>query len=212
MTTEVRVPDIGDFKDVPVIEIHVQPGDVVKAEDALITLESDKAAMDVPATMAGEGQKLLIKVGDKVSAGSPILELLTQAQSGTAGQQETVKAAATDRPAPAPAPAAPAAAPAPAAAVTRPTATPAAAEPAAAAGAAVYAGPAVRKLARELGVDLTQVHERNRGDREDPRRTANRYIKQIRYGNRVPLLDNEGRRPRSLSDEEISDAGWIFEV
>lgn len=149
-----QVPDLGGESEVEVIEVHVAPGATIKVDDPLITLESDKAAMDVPATMAGEVQKLLIKVGDKVSAGSPILELLTQAQSAAAGQQETAKAAATDKPAPAPATAA---APAPAAAVTRPTATPAAAEPAASAGSAVYAGPAVRKLARELGVDLTQV-------------------------------------------------------
>lgn len=144
-----QVPDLGGESEVEVIEVHVAAGTTIKVDDPLITLESDKAAMDVPATMAGEVQKLLIKVGDKVSAGSPILELLTQAQSGAAIQQETVRAAATHKPAPAPA--------APAAAVTRPTATPAAAEPPAAAGAAVYAGPAVRKLARELGVDLTQV-------------------------------------------------------
>nr|MBA2714523.1 VCBS repeat-containing protein [Rubrobacteraceae bacterium] len=62
------------------------------------------------------------------------------------------------------------------------------------------------------GVDLMQAHERNRGDRDDPRRKANRYLKRIRYGNRVPLLDNAGRRPRFLSDAQIQNAGWMFEV
>ena len=62
------------------------------------------------------------------------------------------------------------------------------------------------------GVDLTQAHERNRGDRDDPRRTANRYLKRIRYGNRVPLLDDAGQRPRFLTDAQIDDAGWMFEV
>ena len=62
------------------------------------------------------------------------------------------------------------------------------------------------------GVDLTRAHERNRADRNDPRRMANRYLKRIRYGNRVPLLDDTGRRPRSLSDAGIQNAGWMFEV
>ena len=63
---EVKVPDIGDFKDVPVIEVFVKPGDTVAAEDSLITLESDKATMDVPAPSAGKIEKVLVKIGDKV--------------------------------------------------------------------------------------------------------------------------------------------------
>ena len=64
-----------------------------------------------------------------------------------------------------------------------------------------------------VGVDLTRVHERNRGDRNDPRRMANRYLKRVRYGNRVPLLDGPtGRRPRVLTDQQVRDAGWMFEV
>src|SRR5438105_363926 len=73
--TEVKVPDIGDFKDVPVIEVMVKPGDVVEPEDALVTLESDKATMDVPAPAAGTVKALKVKVGDKVSEGSVILLL-----------------------------------------------------------------------------------------------------------------------------------------
>src|SRR5438094_6200475 len=73
--TEVKVPDIGDFKDVPVIEVMVRPGDVVEPEDALVTLESDKATMDVPAPAAGTVKALKVKVGDKVSEGSVILLL-----------------------------------------------------------------------------------------------------------------------------------------
>ena len=72
---EIRVPDIGDFKDVPIIEVHVKPGATVAPEDALITLESDKASFDVPAPEAGKIVQLLVKVGDKVSEGSPILTL-----------------------------------------------------------------------------------------------------------------------------------------
>src|SRR6266498_3208764 len=74
-TIEVKVPDIGDFKDVPVIEVFVKSGDAVKAEDSLVTLESDKATMDVPAPSAGTVKDLKVKVGDKVSEGSAILTL-----------------------------------------------------------------------------------------------------------------------------------------
>ena len=76
--TEVSVPDLGDFADVPVIEIHVAPGDVVHNEDPLVTLESDKATMDVPSPAAGTVRELRVKVGDLVSRGSPILLLDTE--------------------------------------------------------------------------------------------------------------------------------------
>src|SRR5271166_3462168 len=72
---DIKVPDIGDFKGVPVIEIHVKPGDVVEPEAPLITLESDKATMEVPAPQAGKVSELLLKIGDKVSEGTPILRL-----------------------------------------------------------------------------------------------------------------------------------------
>src|SRR6187455_2560277 len=75
MAIEVKVPDIGDFKDVPVIEVLVKAGDKVKAEDALVTLESDKATMDVPSPAAGTVKELKVKVGDKVSEGSLIMTL-----------------------------------------------------------------------------------------------------------------------------------------
>ena len=71
--TEVKVPDIGDFGDVPIIEVHVAPGDKVNAEDPLLTLESDKATLDVPAPSAGTVGEVLVKVGDEVSEGTPIL-------------------------------------------------------------------------------------------------------------------------------------------
>ncbi len=72
MSNEIRVPDIGDFKNIPVIEVHVKPGSQVKAEDPLITLESDKATLDVPAPQAGTIKELKVKLGDKVSQGSVI--------------------------------------------------------------------------------------------------------------------------------------------
>src|SRR3954464_13912449 len=74
-TTQVTVPDIGDFKDVPIIDVLVKEGDAINAEDPVIALESDKATMEVPAPHAGIVEKLLVKVGDKVSEGTPILRM-----------------------------------------------------------------------------------------------------------------------------------------
>ncbi|HTV73045.1 MAG TPA: dihydrolipoyllysine-residue acetyltransferase [Candidatus Acidoferrales bacterium] len=152
-TIEVRVPDIGDFKDVPVIDVLVKVGDVVKLEDSLITLESDKASMDVPAPAAGTIASLALKVGDKVSQGALIGTITTGA--ATAARNGA-------HPAPPSAPAPTAAAPAPVAAAPVVTtaapseqhALPAAAEMS---GGPVHAGPAVRRLARELGLSLAHV-------------------------------------------------------
>jgi pyruvate dehydrogenase E2 component (dihydrolipoamide acetyltransferase) len=150
---EVRVPDIGDFKDVPVIEIMVKPGDVVKAEDALVTLESDKATMDVPAPLGGTVQEMKVKVGDKVSEGSVILTLATGAPTG-----DPVVADALARAEPPPPTAA-----IDDAAVKEAIAKTASAAPRAdgaideAAFTLAYASPSVRKRARELGVDLAKV-------------------------------------------------------
>ncbi len=80
---DVKVPDIGDFTDVPVIEIFVKPGDTVAAEDSLVTLESDKATMDVPAPAAGTVREVKVKVGDKVSEGTLIVVLETTAAAAT---------------------------------------------------------------------------------------------------------------------------------
>ena len=88
MATEVAVPDIGDFTDVPIIEIHVSPGDVVAVDDPLVTLESDKATMDVPSTAAGEIRELLVKVGDRVSEGAPLVAV--EEAGGPAGEPPTM--------------------------------------------------------------------------------------------------------------------------
>src|SRR5688572_33412123 len=106
---EVKVPDIGGFKDVPVIEVLVKPGDTVKPEDALLTLESDKATMEVPSPAAGKVKDVRIKVGDKVSEGSLVLTLepsgdATAPKPGPAPQKP---AAAPARPPPAAAPSPP---------------------------------------------------------------------------------------------------------
>ncbi|WP_127806306.1 dihydrolipoyllysine-residue acetyltransferase [Hydrogenophaga sp. NH-16] len=143
---EVRVPDIGDFKDVAVIEVFVKPGDSIKVEQSLITVESDKASMEIPSSHAGVLKELKVKVGDTVNIGD-LLAIL----EGAAGAAAPAPAAAAPVAAPAAAAvAAPAAAVAPAAApVHNPTATPALGLP--------HASPSVRKFARELGVPLDEV-------------------------------------------------------
>ena len=103
---EVRVPDIGDFKDIPIIEIMVKPGDTVKAEDPLVSLESDKATMDVPAPLGGVVQELKVKLGDKVSEGTVLLTLRT---GGAAAQPGAPAATAAARGSASPGPAAAAA-------------------------------------------------------------------------------------------------------
>ncbi|ENT0582862.1 dihydrolipoyllysine-residue acetyltransferase [Neisseria gonorrhoeae] len=135
-TVQVAVPDIGAHTDVDVIAVEIKVGDTVAEDDTLITLETDKATMDVPCTAAGVVKAVFLKVGDKVSEGSAIIEVET---AGSA-----------------------AAAPAPAAQAAAPAAVPTSASPAAAkideaAFAKAHAGPSARKLARELGVDLGQV-------------------------------------------------------
>ena len=148
---EIFVPDIGDFKNVDVIEVLVKPGDAIQPEQSLITVESDKATMEIPSPAAGTVKELRVKVGDKVSTGS--LLLMLEAAGGT-----PVPVA---KPAAAPAPvAAPAPAPARAAATVVPLAgkpDPVPYEPATAPGFTPHASPSVRKFARELGVDLAKV-------------------------------------------------------
>ncbi len=156
--TEVSVPDLGDFADVPVIEIHVAPGDVVSGEDPLITLESDKATMDIPSPAAGTVRELRVKVGDLVSRGSPILFLDTGGAEveppSLTDQQEPPTLDAADPLAAAQEPArrSTAPAPAPAAEAGLPVTAVDAGPPADFDG--VHAGPGVRRLARELGLDL----------------------------------------------------------
>jgi pyruvate dehydrogenase E2 component (dihydrolipoamide acetyltransferase) len=157
-TIEVKVPDIGDFTDIPVIEIFVKPGDSVKAEDSLVTLESDKATMDVPSPVAGTVKELKVKLGDKVAEGSLIvvLEAASTAPSpagGASGRNGGGETAVDGQAKASPAPAVPAAAAAPAPSRAPPAATPVDAG----SFKAAHASPSVRKFARELGVDLARV-------------------------------------------------------
>ncbi len=154
--TEVKLPDIGDFKEVDVIEILVKPGDTVAKEASLITVESDKATMEIPSPVAGVVKELRVKLGDKVAEGSMIL--LLEASAGEAPAAQSTKPAESAAPS-APAPTKPAAAPAPEpAAVPIPRPAPVPLEPVAEVPAfKAHASPSVRKFARELGVDLVKV-------------------------------------------------------
>mgnify|MGYP000947344832 CR=1 FL=1 len=157
---EVKVPDIGDFKDVPVIGIEVSPGDTVKAEDPLVTLESDKATMEVPSPAAGVVKEIKLKIGDKVAEGTLVLLLETSetapspqpspasgrgseaSPSPPRGEGRGERAAApAEPPAPPPPPSAPPPAPAQIAAAVE-------------GGHRAHASPSVRRFARELGVDV----------------------------------------------------------
>ena len=146
---EVRVPDIGDFKDVVVIEVLVKPGDAVKVEQSLLTVESDKASMEIPSSAAGVLKALKVKVGDKVNIGD-LVAVLEGVASAAAPTAPVAQAAA-----------APASAAQAAAAPVAPAAVATAALPAHVPGAATaqlpHASPSVRKFARELGVPLGEV-------------------------------------------------------
>lgn len=144
---DVKVPDIGDFSEVPVIEVFVKPGDVVKVDDALVTLESDKATMDVPSSAAGTVKEVLVKLGDKVGEGSVIVRLESGAASASASTSASAPAPAASTPA--------SVAAAPVAAA--PASATAASLPSIPLGSAIHASPTIRAYARELGVDLTQV-------------------------------------------------------
>jgi pyruvate dehydrogenase E2 component (dihydrolipoyllysine-residue acetyltransferase) len=173
---EVKVPDIGDFKDVPVIEVLVKPGDTVKAEDSLVTLESEKATMDVPSPSAGVIKELKVKVGDKVSEGNviAIIEAAGAAQAPSATAQAEAAVAAPARP--------------PSPSATPSQNTQAQSAPSIAASPIdsesfkkAHASPSVRALARELGVDLSRVKGTGPKDRvlqED----VQKYVKQAMSG------------------------------
>jgi pyruvate dehydrogenase E2 component (dihydrolipoamide acetyltransferase) len=149
---EIKVPDIGDYKNIPVIEVLVKPGDSVNAEDPLLTLESDKATMDVPAPVAGVVKELKVKVGDKVSEG--VLVMTLEGAAAPAAKEVAPPPAAAAQPVRAAAP--------------PPVNVPAVIDEAAAQLA--HASPSVRRFARELGVDVSKVcgsGPKNRILRED---------------------------------------------
>jgi pyruvate dehydrogenase E2 component (dihydrolipoamide acetyltransferase) len=169
---EVRVPDMGDFKDVAVVDVLIKPGDTIEADAPLVTLETEKATMDVPSTAAGVVEKVHVTKSSKVNPGDVVVTVRSQEDAAAAAEkpprasadEAQEKAAPTSTPAPAPA--APRAAPAstPAEEPAPEPQSPSAAPPAKAPPvfnelgfSKAHAGPSVRKLARELGVDLSRV-------------------------------------------------------
>ncbi len=152
----VVVPDIGDFDEVAVIEVFIKPGDTIKVEQSLITVESDKASMEIPSSHAGVVKEVLVKIGDKVSKSSPVAVVMAAAGAPVAAQTGSSASATTIPAAAAAMSAAPAAAVAPLERVA-PTAALPAHEPSVAKGQLPHASPTIRKLARELGVPLEEV-------------------------------------------------------
>ncbi|HWI71047.1 MAG TPA: 2-oxo acid dehydrogenase subunit E2, partial [Baekduia sp.] len=157
---DVLVPDIGDFTDVPVVEVHVAPGDEVAENDPLITLETDKASMDVPAPFGGVVAELALKVGDVASEGTLVVKLAASAEAAATAEAGAPSAIRTAVAAEA------SARPKPAEEQPPPPKTPERA--AANGGDPVYASPSVRRLARELGVPLGQVSGSGRKGRIVP--------------------------------------------
>ena len=158
MAQDITVPDLGDFKDVEVIDVLVKPGDKIDVDTPLITLETEKATMDVPSTAAGVVKSVTIKKGDRVSKGN----VIAQVEGAEAGGKKEEKKPAAAQPTPPARPAPKTETPAPAA--SAPTPAPARQPQPATAPAAittdfsqVHASPSIRKFARELGVDLTAV-------------------------------------------------------
>ena len=202
MTTqiEVKVPDIGDFSDIPVIEVLVAVGDVVEAEQSLLTLESDKAMMEVPAPQDGVIAELRVEVGDTVSEDQVVAVLEAEEATETApaespaAQVETRAPAAeeaTPAPAPAPQPAAKGAKPTPPSTGSRQS-PPVPMDANATLPANIpYATPAVRRFARELGADLLQVAGSGRGGRI-VREDVSAFVKSILTGAARPVSGGLG--------------------
>jgi pyruvate dehydrogenase E2 component (dihydrolipoamide acetyltransferase) len=185
---EVRLPDIGDFAEVPIIEVLVAPGDRLDVDQSMLTLESDKATMEIPSPAAGEVRSVAVKVGDKVSQGDLILTLLGTAEAGeTGGESPSAEEAETAQaPAPMPKPEAPSAIPGEAARRKAPVLPRPEDLQAIAQGRKPHASPAVRRFARELGVDLGQVKGSGRKGRV-LKDDVQAYVKQMLGGGRAPV-------------------------
>jgi len=159
---EIKVPDIGDYKDVPVIEVHIKPGDTIEKEQSLVTLESDKATMDVPSSHSGVVKEVKVKVGDSISEGSVVLllegsEAPINTATNTPAPTQAPAPVKTQAPAPTPAPAPIPVAPTPIAApvsTQAPAPAPVSTPSAELGQSGSHASPSVRKFARELGVTI----------------------------------------------------------
>lgn len=194
----VTVPDIGGAEEVDVIEVSVQEGDQLEPEQTMVVLESDKATMEVPCPKAGTVRKVLLKVGDKVSQGTPVLELLVVGAASETASAVPAKSAESAQ------------------APSQPAATPAKAAPQATSAALasgpskrVHAGPAVRRLARELGVDLAAVKAsgpRARILKED----VHEYVKGRLQGKSETVAAGSGLPP--LPEMDFSKWGEVESV
>jgi pyruvate dehydrogenase E2 component (dihydrolipoamide acetyltransferase) len=183
---DVNVPDIGDFKDVPVIEVLVKPGDTVKFDQPLVTLESDKATMDVPSPIAGTVADVVTKVGDKVSMGV-LIARIDAAGADAAPAPSPPASAKAEAPAPASPPATPSSAPA----SPPPSPPPTSAGPAKPDFSGVFAGPSVRRLARELDIDLNSIKgtgEKGRITKEDIKAALARSSAPVAGGGALPAI------------------------
>jgi pyruvate dehydrogenase E2 component (dihydrolipoamide acetyltransferase) len=162
---EIKVPDIGDYKDVPVIEVHIKPGDTIEKEQSLVTLESDKATMDVPSSHSGVVKEVKVKVGDSISEGSVVLllegsEAPINTAANTPAPTQAPASVKTQASAPTPAPAPIPVAPTPIAApvsTQAPAPAPVSTSSAELGQSGSHASPSVRKFARELGVTIASV-------------------------------------------------------
>ena len=162
---EIKVPDIGDYKDIPVIEVHIKPGDTIEKEQSLVTLESDKATMDVPSSHSGVVKEVKVKVGDSISEGSVVLllegsEAPINTATNTPAPTQAPASVKTQAPAPTPAPAPIPVAPTPIAApvsTQAPAPAPVSTPSAELGQSGSHASPSVRKFARELGVTIASV-------------------------------------------------------
>ena len=204
----IQVPDLGGAADVEVIDVMVKVGDVIKAEASLVTLETDKAAMEVPSPLGGKVVAIKVKVGDKVSVGSVLIDLdvagVASAQTSAPAAVPSAASSAESKVETLAAPAAPAPQPKVMAPVVAPAAT--------TQGGDVYAGPAVRKLARELGVDLTQVSGtggRGRIVQEDVQAFVKARMQAASAG---ATASQGGAGIPGIPDQDVSKFGAIEEV
>ena len=192
----ILVPDVGSSDGIDVIEVCVAVGDVVSEGDSLVVLESDKASMEVPSPYSGTITKIVMKVGDSAKLGAEIAEIEREVAAAVSEVKPAVEAPAPAKAAAAPAPATPAAAPA-----TKPEAT-------VTSHADVYAGPAVRKLAREFGLELEQLTgtgPRGRILKED----VQQYVKDLAKGNVKGAATGGGSALPAIPDVDFSQFGEI---
>src|SRR4051794_38376973 len=203
---EVKVPDIGDFKDVAVIELLVKPGDTVKPEQSLITVESDKASMEIPSSAGGVVKELKVKIGDKVNIGDLVAVLEGTSAASPSPQPSPASGRGSESPAPAPSPASAGEGRGEGASRTVPTVALPPHEPGAPTGHLPHASPSVRKFARELGVPLEEVKgtgPKGRITQED----VQGFTKQVMAGD-VRTKAAAGKAPAGGGGEALGLLPW----